>query len=234
MKYMMAQIDYEGIQRIEKYMFPRAAFREILLNAVVHKDYSSCNPIQISVYKDKIYIWNDGTMPEELASATNLFEKHLSKPYNPLLANVFFKSGMIEAWGTGFEKIKEACNKHGTPLPEYKISSNGVMVLCRPNEKYTKLLNGEYIEESVDKKSAHKSERTLSELLSELLTAKNYEKILPLIPHLEANDSITPKEAELLVEKSPATTRRYLGLLTDVKVLEPTGKANNTTYIKIV
>lgn len=38
-------------------------FREILLNAIVHKDYSSCNPIQISVYEDKIYIWNDGEMP---------------------------------------------------------------------------------------------------------------------------------------------------------------------------
>ena len=45
-------------------MFHQDAFREILLNAVVHKDYSACNPIQISVYEDKIYIWNDGEMPE--------------------------------------------------------------------------------------------------------------------------------------------------------------------------
>ena len=41
-----------------------------------------------------------------------LFEKHSSKPYNPKLANVFFKSGMIEAWGRGFDKIKEACAKY--------------------------------------------------------------------------------------------------------------------------
>ena len=52
-KYLKALIYYEGIQRIERFMFPQEAFREILLNAVVHKDYSACNPIQISVYEDK-------------------------------------------------------------------------------------------------------------------------------------------------------------------------------------
>ena len=35
--------------------------------------------------------------------------KHSSKPFNPKLAEVFFKSGMIEAWGSSFEKIREAC-----------------------------------------------------------------------------------------------------------------------------
>lgn len=88
-------------------MFHKDAFREILLNAIVHKDYSSCNPIQISVYDDKIYIWNDGEMPPNLDSTDKLFMKHSSKPYNPKLANIFFKSGMIEAWGRGFEKIRK-------------------------------------------------------------------------------------------------------------------------------
>jgi ATP-dependent DNA helicase RecG len=151
-KYMKALIDYEGIQRIEKYMFPRAAFREILLNAVVHKDYSRCNPIQISVYEDKIYVYNDGIMPKELSSTEKLFEKHSSNPFNPKLAGVFFKSGMIEAWGRGFEKIREACETHGTALPEYQISSYGVMVLCKPNERYMKLLRGDNIGDSTGEK----------------------------------------------------------------------------------
>ena len=117
-KYMKALIDYEGVQRIEQFMFHKDAFREILLNAIVHKDYSSCNPIQISVYEDKIYIWNDGEMPPNLDSTDKLFMKHSSKPYNPKLANIFFKSGMIEAWGRGFEKIREACVLYDGPLPE--------------------------------------------------------------------------------------------------------------------
>ncbi len=133
----------KGIQRIEQFMFHQDAFREILLNAVVHKDYSSCNPIQISVYEDKIYIWNDGEMPEGLDSTDKLFMKHASKPYNPKLAKVFFMSGMIEAWGRGFEKIKEACEKYGGPLPEYNISASGIMVLCKACDKYLELLNSD-------------------------------------------------------------------------------------------
>lgn len=72
-----------------------------------------------------------------------LFEKHSSKPYNPKLANVFFKSGMIEAWGGGFEKIKDACEKYNGRLPEYNISAPGIMVLCKACDKYVELLNDE-------------------------------------------------------------------------------------------
>jgi ATP-dependent DNA helicase RecG len=141
-KYLKALIYYEGIQRVEKFMFPREAFREILINAVIHKDYSSCNPIQISVYDDKLYIWNSGEMPPSLSTTEKLFMKHSSIPFNPNIARVFFRSGMIEAWGRSFEKIKRECDNHGTPLPEYDISVDGVMVLCKPNDIYMKLLNG--------------------------------------------------------------------------------------------
>ena len=139
-KYMKALISYDGIQRVEQFMFHRDAFREILLNAIVHKDYSSCNPIQISVYEDKIYIWNDGEMPPNLNSAEKLFMKHSSKPYNPKLANIFFKCGMIEAWGRGFEKIREACRLYDGSLPEYEINEAGIMVLCKACNRYLALL----------------------------------------------------------------------------------------------
>ena len=139
-KYLKALVTYDGIQRTEQYMFHKEAFREILLNAIVHKDYSSCNPIQISVYADKIYVWNDGEMPASLASAEKLFQKHSSKPYNPKLANIFFKSGMIEAWGRGFDKIREACEKYDVLLPEYEINEEGIMVCCKACDKYLNLL----------------------------------------------------------------------------------------------
>ena len=51
-------------------------------------------------------------MPSALDSTDKLFMKHSSKPYNPKLAGVFFKSGMIEAWGRGFDKIREVCAKY--------------------------------------------------------------------------------------------------------------------------
>lgn len=42
-----------------------------------------------------------------------------SQTYNPKLASVFNKSEMIEAWGRGFDKIKEACAKYDRCLLEY-------------------------------------------------------------------------------------------------------------------
>ncbi len=63
-----------------------------------------------------------------------------SKPYNPKLANAFFKSGMIEAWGRGFEKIKEACRAYNGSLPEYEINKFGIMVLCKACDRYLELM----------------------------------------------------------------------------------------------
>ena len=103
-KYLRAAISYEGISRVEKFPFPRAALREALLNAIVHKDYSGGSPIQISVYENKIYFWNDGQLPDNW-TVKQLMSKHASKPFNPLIANAFFRAGMIESWGRGIEKI---------------------------------------------------------------------------------------------------------------------------------
>ncbi|MDR2757488.1 MAG: hypothetical protein LBC20_17485 [Planctomycetaceae bacterium] len=63
-KYTKALISYRGLSRIETYEYPKKALRETLLNTVAHKDYAGCTPIQISVYNDKIMIWNMGQLPE--------------------------------------------------------------------------------------------------------------------------------------------------------------------------
>ena len=81
-------------------------------------------------------------MPSELDSTEKLFKKHSSKPYNPKLANIFFKSGMIEAWVRDFDKIKDACAKYDGRLPEYNIGASGIMVLCKACDKYLELLKG--------------------------------------------------------------------------------------------
>jgi len=57
-KYLKAGISYEGLQRIESFPVPEAALREAVINAVAHKDYAAATPIQISVYHDKLMIWN--------------------------------------------------------------------------------------------------------------------------------------------------------------------------------
>jgi len=79
-------------------------------NAVVHKDYSSGIPIQISVYEDRIVFWNYGQLPEHW-TLERLLGKHPSNPFNPLIANTFFRCGYIESWGRGIEKINRENNE---------------------------------------------------------------------------------------------------------------------------
>lgn len=126
-KYLKAKISYQGPQRIERYPYPEAALREALLNAIVHKDYSSGIPIQISVYEDKLYIANVGKLPETW-TLENLMEKHVSKPYNPNIAHAFYLTGFIESWGRGIEKMFRACREDGVPEPEYTIHPGDIMI----------------------------------------------------------------------------------------------------------
>ena len=127
LKYFKGIISYEGLQRIENYPIPRQAFREAVLNAIIHRDYSTGNPIHIHIYPDKVLIYNDGKLPETW-TVEDLLSPHTSKPYNPLIAGTFFRSGQIEAWGRGVEKITEACKSWGKPEPFYRIWANEVMI----------------------------------------------------------------------------------------------------------
>ena len=116
-KYTRALISYKGLSRIETYEYPEKALREALLNAVAHKDYAGCVPIQIRVYPDRIKIWNEGKLPEDW-TVNNLFNEHSSRPYNPDIANAFFRSGYVEAWGRGIDKMSEMCTAAGLPAPQ--------------------------------------------------------------------------------------------------------------------
>ena len=124
-KYLKAWISYEGLQRIESYPMPETALREAILNAVVHKDYASGVPIQISVYPDKLMIWNSGQLPPDW-TLERLLGKHSSQPFNPDVANAFFRAGMIEAWGRGIERIMQECAAAGVPEPELLYERTGL------------------------------------------------------------------------------------------------------------
>ena len=216
-KYMKALIDYEGLQRTETYMFPIEGFREILLNAINHKDYSTGIPIQISIYEDKIYVWNDGKWPENLP-VDKIYKKHSSIPYNPKIADVFYKAGEIESWGRGFDKIMEVCKEEKVPYPIIDTNARGVMVLCKPCEQYNKILKEKYGKE------------TLPNMQLEKLSQEEQTRMAPILKYLDDNSIITNAIGRDLLGKSVATTKRYLSRLCEVKILEQKGAGRSSYY----
>lgn len=145
-KFFVSPISYKGLQRVESWEYPYEAIREVILNAIVHRDYMGA-PIQISVYDDKLIVWNEGSLPEDL-TFEDLKKKHSSRPHNPYLASAFFKGGLIEAWGRGTIKIINECKKAGLPEPVIENSSGGISVtLYKDNSAKVVEFNREDINE---------------------------------------------------------------------------------------
>ncbi|MDR0523695.1 MAG: putative DNA binding domain-containing protein [Candidatus Methanoplasma sp.] len=129
-KYFKGLICYDGMQRIDRYPMPREALKEAVLNAVVHRSYETGSPVQIKVFSDRVYVFNDARLPPGTTDL-DLQREHRSAPHNPLIANAFFRSGQIEAWGRGIGKIKAACREDGLPEPEFRITETGFEVCFR-------------------------------------------------------------------------------------------------------
>ncbi|OUD35371.1 ATP-binding protein [Flavobacterium sp. FPG59] len=125
-KFFTKPIDFEGLLRIEKDEYPVPAVREMLLNALVHRSYMG-SMIQMRVYDDKLNIWNEGLLPEGM-DFESLKHHHISRPRNPLIADVCFKAGYIDSWGRGTLKIYEACKEMGLPEPEIISMDGGILV----------------------------------------------------------------------------------------------------------
>ncbi|MDR0651855.1 MAG: putative DNA binding domain-containing protein [Synergistaceae bacterium] len=166
LKYFKGIISYEGLQRIETYPIPRQAFREAVLNAVIHRDYSTGNPIHIHIYPDKVLIYNDGRLPENW-TVEDLFSAHTSIPYNPLIANAFFRSGQIEAWGRGIEKITSSCKSWGKPEPSYRVRSNEVMIGFDTDAGAVKNVADNIVEKFAEKFVENDNHRTIMKLMLE-------------------------------------------------------------------
>ena len=127
LKYLKASISYDKEIRVETYPYAREAVREAVYNALIHCKWEDGIPIQIRIEEESMYISNACVFPSDWTTE-NLMKTHNSRPYNPDLANTFFRAGYIEAWGRGIQKICEECDLMGAKIPEYSILGNDIMV----------------------------------------------------------------------------------------------------------
>lgn len=130
-KFLIRSVAFQGMNRLEIGEYPEPAMREMLLNALVHRNYMGA-PTQIRVYDDKLNIWNDGGLP--LGYSTEMLKTvHASNPRNPIIAQVCFKGGYIDAWGRGTIKIFDECKKANLPEPELMERDGGFIVTLSKN-----------------------------------------------------------------------------------------------------
>ena len=130
-KYLIKNITFEGMYRIETLEYPKLALREMLLNSMVHRSYMGSFS-QMRVYDNRINLWNEGCLPEGITLQALKLE-HTSKPRNLLIADVCFKGGLIDAWGRGTITIIDECKASGLPEPELTERDGGFLVTLFKN-----------------------------------------------------------------------------------------------------
>jgi ATP-dependent DNA helicase RecG len=127
------RIEPDRFERIDEPLYPTEALREALANAFCHRDYSiGGGAVSLAIYDDRLEISSTGVLPFGL-SPVDLLRPHRSRPWNPLIAQAFYRRGMIEAWGRGTIKIAELMAEAGLPPPEFEIEAGEVVVRFLPS-----------------------------------------------------------------------------------------------------
>jgi ATP-dependent DNA helicase RecG len=118
---VVSRFSKENWRREDRSLYPTAALREGVMNALVHRDYTASGSITISLLPDSLQISNPGALPGGLTPA-DLKRDHPSVPRNPDIAHVFFLRGLIENIGRGTQRIIEDCRKADLRDPRWQSS----------------------------------------------------------------------------------------------------------------
>ncbi len=115
-----------GTERKKKYTVPPEAYKEALANAVVHRSWDIEARVRVSMFDDRIEISSPGGLPYGLSEEEYL-NGQVSVFRNPIISNVFFRLGIIENFGTGILRIKQAY-EDTQAKPEFKVYENAITV----------------------------------------------------------------------------------------------------------
>ena len=214
-KYLVSPIRFEGMQRYEKLEIPKEALREVLYNAIAHKDYTGPD-IQMHVYDDHLEIWNEGELPTGYSQET-LFRQHSSKPRNLYIANTFFKAGFIDTWGRGYQKIREGFEPAGIPMPRVENFCGGVRVSIE-RTKFMQMMN---------------VTSDVTSDVSSLSPAQLTERQIKIRELILGNSFVSGKQMSLVLSVDIRTIRRDLATMQKMGILIREGNTSAGHWIVI-
>lgn len=111
--------------------YPREAIRELLLNAVMHRDYSSNMPIRYYEFSDRLEIMNAGGLYGK-ARPENF--PHVNDYRNPIIAEALKNLGYVNMFNRGVSRVKELFKENGNPPIDFNVDKITVFeVLVKPN-----------------------------------------------------------------------------------------------------
>ncbi len=203
-KYLLSPISYEGMVRVETLEIPEKAIRETILNALIHKDYTVHSAISIKIRDARVIVWNSGELKLDVEK---LKIEHNSFKRNPLLAEIFYRAGYIEAWGRGTNTIVSECVKSGLDEPVFSIQQNGLEVSFKRNPM-------RLADKGIDKPATEFSLRQQK-----------------IIDYVRENGSINNTICQELLNVSKPTATRELQKMVSEHILQQVGEKRGINYI---
>lgn len=137
---------YEVIQGADRKMvekIPEAAFREAIANALIHRVWDVDLQIRVSMFDDRIEVVSPGGLPSGITEDEYLSGK-LSVLRNRNLANVFYRLGFVEIFGTGITRIKQIYSE-ASVKPSFEVSENAIQIVLPVYEESTNLTEDEKV-----------------------------------------------------------------------------------------
>ena len=125
------------IQRREIFDYPVPALRELLLNAVVHRDYTSPTDIQIKIFDNAITFFNPGRLYGDLTIEKLKTDSYQSRTRNKLIAEAFYLTRDIEKYGSGYIRVRREIADYPTMELDYEESGDGFLASVRYQEQKT-------------------------------------------------------------------------------------------------
>ncbi|MFA5055591.1 MAG: DUF4062 domain-containing protein [Dehalococcoidia bacterium] len=193
-----------GIQAPTRYELPPEVIREAVVNAVAHRDYTQPGAVQVSVFADRLEVWNPGELLPPL-TPPQLRKPHLSVTRNAQVCEALYLAGYIEKYGTGtLMMIKESIG-HALPEPDF-IEAPGAFIVT---------LWRDWLTESV------------------LLGLSLNERQTAVIPHLKIRRQITNADYRQLTGVTDRTAARDLDELVKKGLLVKTAKTGRSTAYRL-
>ena len=212
---------FERLTRTDVRDYPEVAIRETLLNMIVHRDYSFKASANISIYADRIEFVSLGGLCAGLELEDALTGVSVCR--NEKLANIFYRLKLIEAYGTGLQKIMSAYKLYGVK-PKIEVTHNTFKVIL-PNVNYK---NDSYI---YDISSANILRDNIS-LYASGMVGIGISKEALIIDYVSKNGVITRKKVEELCGVSETTAYRILDRMVKSGMIRCEKSGKNTKYFK--
>ena len=220
-----------SLQRREVPEIPLDAIREALYNAFSHRVYETNAAVQIDIFWDSVDIYSPGPFPPGVLPDDFLAGRSAaSNPRNVLIAQTLYRSGDIESYGTGLQRIRRSCEAQGTPVEVFERASSVHVKFTRQETLDGVGRLGPFADNPPESAGIRRNppESAENDRASDWLSLPTSDR--SVYEYLSAHGPSSPREISAALNIPVRTLRDIAGRLEASGLISSSGTTKNRTY----